>query len=302
MIQAIRKAAKPYQAEVLAALPAIHGKPGEAAKLQALYAQLAAKALKDVDPALDDQLGQAQLQAVAKEGTFLPDDAPLTKYLQGVVDKVAGGDTRYKFKVRVMDSDQVNAFNAGGSTMVVYTGLFKSVANEAELAGILGHEMTHGENRHVATMMLEDVFANTAAQWAADNAPKGKGIGGFFKSFGSKLAFGETNFEAKRDLQRGLEAQADEGGARRMASAGYDPHALTAWFARMAQAEQKGQEGFWGGVSKFLNDHPQSADRQKAVEAQIAREGLDKNAKETGEARYREITRPYREKPAAPKS
>jgi predicted Zn-dependent protease len=302
LLAKVQAAAKTFDGDVVNAMPGVMNSSNHVAGLQQLYTSLADKAVATIDPQLDEQLGKLQLAELTKKAHLLPDDHPLTTYLQGVVDKTAGPNARYPFKVHVLETDEANAFNAGGSTMVVFTGLFKTVNNEAELAGILGHEMTHGDNRHVMKKVVSQSFAGTAEAWHTAQHPLVQGEGFFgkakaalenTKTTAQLLAFKENNFEAMRNMQRGLEAEADSGGTRRMSQAGYDPHGLSAWFQRMEAQEEQGSHGLSGMFNGFMNDHPTSVQRVAAVEGQIKAEGLDRTAKETGVERYLAATKDY---------
>ncbi|MDB5096157.1 MAG: bepA [Cyanobacteria bacterium RYN_339] len=306
LLAKVQAAAKGFDGHVVANMPGVMAGGNHVAGLQQLYTQLADKAVATIDPQLDEQLGKLQLAALTEKAHLLPDDHPLTSYLQGVVDRTAGPDAKYPFKVHVLETDEANAFNAGGSTMVVYTGLFKTVKSEAELAGILGHEMTHGDNRHVMKKVVSQSFSATADAWHSAQHPLVQGEGFFgkakaliqnTKTSAQLIAFKENNFEAVRNMQRGLEAEADAGGARRMAGAGYDPHGLSAWFQRMEGEEKQGSHGLNGLLSGFMNDHPTSVQRVAAVEGQIKQEGLDRTAKETGVAPYLAATQAYQPVP-----
>jgi predicted Zn-dependent protease len=303
LLAKVQAAAKGFDGEVVAAMPQVMGGGNHVAGLQQMYTTLADKAVATLDPALDEQLGKLQLAELTKKANLLADDHPLTTYLQGVVDKTAGPNAKYPFKVHVLEADEANAFNAGGSTMVVMTGLFKTVNSEAELAGILGHEMTHGDNRHVMKKVVSQSFSGTADAWHASQHPLVQGEGFFgkiaaaaqnTKNQAQRLAFKENNFEALRNMQRALDSEADGGGARRMAGAGYDPHGLSAWFQRMEAQEEQGSKGLSGLLNGFMNDHPTSKQRVAAVEAQIKQEGLDRTAKATGVETYMAATQAYR--------
>jgi predicted Zn-dependent protease len=286
----------------------LDGAPDEAAQLRALYEKVAAKVVATLDPRLDETLGQLQLAGIQKQARMLPDNDPLTVYLQGVVDRVAGPNTRYHYKVRVIDGPEVNAFNAGGSTMVVYTGLLKTIHNEAELAGVLGHEMTHGERHDVMTKVAMQELAGFATGAVADrHRVQSHGVLNFFKKIGTNgketahvLGFGKTSYEVQRDLQKAIESRADAGGVQRLADAGYDPGAMAGWFERMAPTLDAPAKGFFGMLEEYMNDHPSSASRVKAIRDQIAAEKLGGGKNDLGEQRYLDATAKYRTTEKAP--
>jgi predicted Zn-dependent protease len=305
----VKKAAAPFKPEIEAAVAKIDGAPDEAEQLRALYEKVAAKVVATLNPTLDETLGQLQLAGIKKTAKMLPDDDPLTIYLQGVVDRVAGPSTRYHYKVRVIDGPEVNAFNAGGSTMVVYTGLLKTIKNEAELAGVLGHEMTHGENHDVMTKVAMQELAGFATGAVAErHKVESHGVLNFFKKIGAKgqetahvIGFGKTSYEVQRDLQKAIESRADAGGVRRLATAGYDPGAVAGWFERMAPQLDAPAKGLFGMLEEYMNDHPSSASRVKAIRAQIDAEKLGGGKNDRNDEAYLKATAKYRPAPEAAK-
>src|SRR5262245_854937 len=174
-----------------------------------------AKAL--VSDEQEAQLGAQVKQELEKQGTKYVTDPEVVNYVQGVAKKIFVSADKdrpgVKWQVHVIDdAKQVNAFATPGGYLYVYTGLLMAADNEAQLAGVWGHESGHVVARHSARQMvdamgLETVIGiglgqnpNQLAQLAANVAAKG-----------ALLAYGRED-----------ETEADEFGARYSAQAGYD--------------------------------------------------------------------------------
>jgi predicted Zn-dependent protease len=211
------------------------------------------------------QLGQqVKTELETKEKIKYLEDPVVVEYVRTVSTRLlqqANKDrANVPWKVNVIDDPKtVNAFATPGGYLYVYTGLLLAADNEAELAGVMGHEAGHVVGRHSAqALMLQygeqavieaalGKNANMVAQLAANLAGTGAG-----------LAF-----------SRGNETEADELGAKYMSAVGYDPHALMTFFGKLAA-----QEGKTPGVLKWLSTHPPSAERVVHLNAFISQRGL----------------------------
>src|SRR5262249_20924385 len=142
-------------------------------------------------------------------------------------------------KVHVIDDPKtVNAFATPGSQLYVYTGLLLAAQNDAELAGVLGHETGHIVARHPARQMVNQYGLDTLAGLVLGrNAPVLAAMGTSVASQGFLLA-----------NSRADETEADQYGARFASRANYDPHALGEFLQRISTGEPP-------GVLVFLSDH-----------------------------------------------
>jgi predicted Zn-dependent protease len=207
---------------------------------------------------------QVKQELETKEKIKYVEDPAVVEYVRSVATPIlqqANKDRpNVQWKVNVIDDPKtVNAFATPGGYLYVYTGLLLAAENEAELAGVLGHEAAHVTGRHSAQALmlqygqqalLEAALgkdANTVAQIAAGLAGTGTG-----------LAF-----------SRGNETEADELGAKYTSGAGYDPRGLVTFFGKLAA-----QEGKTPGVLKWLSTHPPSSERVSHLNAFIAQRGL----------------------------
>lgn len=217
-----------------------------------------AKAL--VSDEQEKQLGDQVKQELDKQGTKYVQDPQVVRYVQGVAQKifVAANKDRpgVDWHVYVIDDPkQVNAFATPGGNLFVYTGLLMAADNEAELAGVWGHEAGHVVARHSARQMVDAMTAQTAIEMGLGQHP-------------NELAQVAATLAAKGALlsySREDESAADEFGARYASAAGYDPRGLITFFGKLQK-----MEGDVPSYAKYLSDHPATADRITHLRQYIA--------------------------------
>jgi Zn-dependent protease with chaperone function len=181
-------------------------------------------------------------------------NAYLTRVIQRLANAAPGA--RYPYQIKAVNAAEINAFALPGGPMYVNRGLLESARNEAELAGVLAHEMAHVALRH-GTHQASKAYLSRA----------GLGIlGGLLgrNSGTAKIvtAIGGVGLNAAfLKFSRDDEYEADEVGAQIMARAGYDPAAMANFFD-LLQAEQGSNPS---KVEQFFSDHPPTADRQARI-------------------------------------
>ena len=221
-----------------------------------------AKALVSDDQ--EAQLGAQVKQELDKQGTKYIRDPEIVNYVKGVAEKIFVSADKdrpgVKWQVFVIDDPkQVNAFATPGGYLYVYTGLLMAADNEAQLAGVWGHESGHVVARHSAQQMVNEMGLQTVIEVALGQNP-------------NQLAQLASTLAAKGALlaySREDETQADEYGARYSAQAGYDPHGIIQFFEKL-----KAMEGNQPAFAKYLSDHPATEDRITHLQQYIKEKGL----------------------------
>jgi len=206
------------------------------------------------------RLGRQLAAEVDKEAKFI-DDPIITEYVNRVGQNIVlHSDAKVPFTIKVIDSDEVNAFALPGGFFYVNKGLLLAADNEAELAGVMAHEIGHVAARHAM---------ENEAKMRALNIGMLAGIllGG--PIIGNVLYNGGSFFEGMAFLRfsRAAESEADKLGVQYMWAAGYDPGAMATMFEKLEAKNKKKP----GTLAKMFQDHPAPADRRAAALALAAR-------------------------------
>jgi hypothetical protein len=171
---------------------------------------------------------------------------------------VRNSDAKVPFTIKVIDSDEVNAFALPGGFFYVNSGLILAADEEAELAGVMAHEISHVAARHGMRQMTR---ANIAQIATIPLIFVGGGIGyGIYEAAGLGLPLTFMKF------QRNFEAEADYLGLQYMYKTGYDPQAFISFFEKIQAKEKKKP----GTIAKAFASHPQTPDRIAASQKEIA--------------------------------
>jgi predicted Zn-dependent protease len=206
------------------------------------------------------RLGRMLAAEVDRQAKFI-DDPIITEYVNRVAQNlVLHSDAKVPFTVKVIDSDEVNAFALPGGFFYVNKGLILAADNEAELAGVMAHEISHVIARHG----VENQVKGELMQYGA---LAGILLGGPILS--NVLYSGSGFFEGMAFLKfsRNAEREADKLGTQYLYAAGYDPTALATMFEKLEGKEKKKP----GTMAKLFADHPAPADRRFASLALAAR-------------------------------
>jgi beta-barrel assembly-enhancing protease len=171
---------------------------------------------------------------------------------------VRNSDAQVPFTIKVIDSDEVNAFALPGGFFYVNSGLILAADEEAELAGVMAHEIAHVAARHGMRQMTR---ANIAQIATIPLIFVGGGIGyGIYEASGLALPLTFMKF------QRNFEAEADYLGLQYMYKTGYDPQAFISFFEKIQAKEKKKP----GTLAKAFASHPQTPDRIQESQKEIA--------------------------------
>jgi predicted Zn-dependent protease len=196
-----------------------------------------------------------QVEASAKMVT----DPVVNEYVNRIGQNlVRNSDAKVPFTIKVIDSDEVNAFALPGGFFYVNSGLILAADEEAELAGVMAHEIAHVCARHA---MRQQTRANWAQIGTLPLIFMGGGIGyAVYEAagFGVPLTF--------MKFQRNFESEADYLGLQYMYKTGYDPQAFISFFEKIEAKEKKKP----GTLAKAFASHPQTPDRIEASQKEIA--------------------------------
>lgn len=201
----------------------------------------------------ESQLGiEAYNQVVAK--AKLSTNAAAAESVRRVGSRIAAvTGQNYQWEYRLLEDPQANAFALPGGKIAVYTGILPITRDDAGLAAVLGHEVSHVIARHSGERMTQQIAAQM-----------GFGIIGnilgaspqTIQSLGSVVAAGLL-----LPFDRRQESEADHIGLVYMAKAGYDPHAARDLWVRMAEASKSQSR-----PPEFLSTHPSEETRIKQIE------------------------------------
>ena len=202
-----------------------------------------------MSPEQDVAIGRKNAAQIEREMRVLPDQA-VQQYVNNVgkrlVAQTPGEKFPYQFKV--VDVKEINAFALPGGFLYVHTGAIVAAKNEAELAGVMAHEISHSALRHGTNQMSKQMVAEKGLGVASailGGGRDGGSLGDSVLGAGANLLF--------MKFSRTAEKQADLMGAQIMASAGYDPRGLGDFFKTlMAEGSRAPQ---------ILSDHPDPGNR-----------------------------------------
>jgi beta-barrel assembly-enhancing protease len=170
---------------------------------------------------------------------------------------VRNSDSQVPFTIKVVDSDDVNAFALPGGFFFVDSGLILAADNEAELAGVMSHEIAHVAACHAARQNTRGQLMNLAS---IPLIFVGGGVGYAAQNIaGLALPLGFLRFS------RGFESEADYLGVEYMYKAGYDPQAFTTFFEKIKTLEKRRP----GTLAKAFQTHPQTPDRIQKSQREI---------------------------------
>jgi beta-barrel assembly-enhancing protease len=204
-------------------------------------------------------MGKQISQQVESQSKVIPDPV-VSEYINRLGQNIVrNSDSQVPFTIKVIDSDDINAFALPGGFFYVNSGLILAADEEAELAGVMAHEIGHVAACHAAR---ENTRANLMQMMTIPLIFVGGPIG-YAAYEGAGLAVPLTFLK----FSRGFEAQADYLGVQYMYKAGYDPAAFISFFEKIQALEKKKP----GTISKAFETHPQTPDRIQASQAEIAK-------------------------------
>jgi predicted Zn-dependent protease len=206
-------------------------------------------------------LGKQLAQEVERSSKLI-DDPIVTEYVNRVGQNlVRNSDARVPFTIKVIDSDEVNAFALPGGFFYVNSGLILRAQEESELAGVMAHEISHVTARHGTKNATKGELMQLATIPLILLGPGGWAGYGIYQ--GLNLAIPITYLKFSRDAER----EADFLGLQYMYKAGYDPNSYVTFFERI-QSDEKRRPGT---IPKVFSTHPPTPERIEAAQKEIAR-------------------------------
>lgn len=257
-------------AALLIAMPMAMAQTGLApAKIPNLPA-LGGTESQDLSPLMERKLGEEIMRDIRRDRDYL-DDGPILEYMNNfgnvLVDARPGarGEAKYDYFFFVVRDPQLNAFALPGGFIAVHSALLLQAQNESELASVLGHEIGHVVQRHIARSIGQQkqdaliplaamILAALTARQGGGDAAMGVFLGGQGLAIQRQLNFG-------RDAER----EADRIGFQIMGEAGFDPSGMVAFFQQM----QASTRNYSDLVPAWLLTHPLTSERIADIQARI---------------------------------
>lgn len=204
-------------------------------------------------------LGKQLAQEVDRQAKFI-DDPVINEYVNRVAQNlVRNSDAQVPFTVKVIDSDQINAFALPGGFFYVMSGLVLHADEESELAGVMAHEIAHVCARHGTKQATKGDIVQLASIPAMIFIPYGWAGYGIYQ--GMNFLIPMTFLKFSRDVER----EADYLGLQYMYKAGYDPNSFVSFFEKVEAMEKKQP----GTIPKVFSTHPPTPDRIEAAQKEI---------------------------------
>lgn len=215
-----------------------------------------------VSRADQEKLGRQAMAEVYKQMPVLPDSSPETQYVRQLGQRLAAvipAQNSWPWEFHVIQQKEINAFALPGGPMFVNVGTITSAQNEAQLAGVMAHEMAHVYMQHSIKQMKKSTGPGLLAALGQIAGQMIGGVGGAVAQLGGQIGGGMLSMK----FSRADESQADAVGAIMLYKAGYNPKAMADFFNILSQ------EG-GGNPPQLLSDHPNPGNREAAIQKQIA--------------------------------
>ena len=203
-------------------------------------------------------LGKGLAQQVERQAKII-NDPMIAEYVNRVGQNlVRNSDAKVPFTIKVIDSEEVNAFALPGGFFFVNSGLILKTDNEAELAGVMAHEIAHVAARHGTRQATRGEIAQLATIPLIF-------MGGGWTTYGIYQAASILVPIGFLKFSRGFESEADMLGLEYMYKAGYDPTSFVDFFEKIETLEKRKP----GTMAKVFSTHPMTDDRIQAAQKNI---------------------------------
>jgi predicted Zn-dependent protease len=219
-------------------------------------------------PLMERKVGEEIMREIERDPDYI-DDAPLLEYLNMLGNSLVEarpevrGEANYEFSFFAVRDQTLNAFALPGGFIAVHSALVLAAQNESELASVMGHEIGHIAQRHIARMLGQQhqdaVIPLAALALAVLAARSSSDAAGALVMGGEGLAI-QRQLSFSRDAER----EADRVGLQIVSAAGYDTSGMVSFFGRMQKATRAYRE-----VPSFLQNHPMTTERIADIQARI---------------------------------
>jgi beta-barrel assembly-enhancing protease len=214
--------------------------------------------LNYISPSEELALGKGSAKEVDAAAHFVTDPL-ITEYVNRIAENIVrASDMKAPFTVKVIDSDRVNAFSLPGGFLYLNTGLLMMVDDEAELAGVIGHEVAHVAARHSTRQISRGIWISSAFESAMPKRGWGRVVGRLAETVAEDLL--------ALKFSRGFEEEADLLGMQYLYAAGYDLGAYPIMLEKMRQREGTAPTV----LDRMLSTHPLTQDRIKRCQRLIS--------------------------------
>ena len=236
----------------------------------------------------DVQVGQESAAQVRKQMTMVKDPF-LNQYVNSIGKRLANAqeakESGFPFTFEVVADPSINAFALPGGPMFINSGLLKAVDNEAQLAGVMGHEMSHVILRHGTNQASKSQMIQLPAVLGSQMA------GGSMMGQLAQLGIGLGANSVLLKFSRGAESQADLLGSHLMAESAYDPVQMAKFFQKLeADGGARGPQ--------FFSSHPNPGNRQAAIQKEVAKMPQQNYNYQTGQfQRMKQVAAAIKEPP-----
>lgn len=219
--------------------------------------------VEDLSPAQERQLGEEIMQAVRRDPAWL-DDPLVEEYINRLGQRLvlASGEPGRAFEFFVVKDGMLNAFALPGGYIGVHTGLLLAAESESELAGVLGHEIGHVTQRHIAQLIGKQkqmsmlMLASLLAAIASGDSRIGE----------AAVAAGAAGTsQAQLAYSRDFEREADRLGLQTLEAAGFDVRGMAGFFERMQRASRL----YENNAPAYLRTHPLTTERISDMENRV---------------------------------
>lgn len=208
------------------------------------------------------QLGKQNAAQVMQQLPVVPDSDPVTQYVQRLGARLAARAPGYQwpYNFHVVNVKEINAFALPGGPIFVNLGTIQAADNEAQLAGVMSHEISHVVQRHGTRAASKQMGAQLPLSILGGLL----GNGTLAKAAQMGISFGVGSYFLKNSRQS--ESEADLLGTDIMYDSGYEPQQMAVFFEKLEKEMGAGSNSL---INQFMSDHPNPGNRAEAVSREV---------------------------------